>query len=120
MKLADCEPEQSPYSTNSWAARRPPSIAMARAKLRIEAQAKRCLRGAIKDRAWAYARHPRDMDAISEDLSSLPPKILVCALEIIIEHKTRWFGFGGEVSAINLRGATLYARWARRVANRRK
>lgn len=117
MKLADCEPEVPPYS---WAGRKPPSIAMARIKAKIEAQAKRAVRLAVKDRARAYAMHPRDLDALCIGFSALYPKQLVNALsekEWVTGY--RWFGFGGEVPVINLRGAMLYARWSRRVSTRR-
>jgi hypothetical protein len=123
MKLADCEPGTSVTIKRSmtgvgpdiWTARQPPSIAMARAKLLIEVQAKRALRRAIKDRARAFALRPYDLEAIDEGLSEMSPRYLIQALKWVGRFRPN-----GDHSPINLRGAMLYARWSRRVANRRK
>ena len=104
-----------------------PSPAMARAVARITEAAKRAAVIAIKDRARAYAQQPRHLDAIIEGLSSFSPKPMVQILSIIRRNsytfgpqKYRHVGFGGEVPAINLRGAMLYARYSRAIANRRQ
>ncbi len=124
-RLADYEPLPS---MTSWPNRRPTLVApraspaMARAHAKIEAQAKRAVRLAIKDRARAYALRPRDLDAICEGLARASSKLMVkyLASEIRDPGRYRWFSFGGEVPAINLHGAMLYARWSRRLSNRRK
>jgi hypothetical protein len=98
-----------------------PSPARAAISAALATQARKTARTAIKARAGAYALRPRELDAIGEDLSSLPPKHLVTALAYIARNpmnRVRHFGFGGEVPAINLRAGMLYARWSRAIANR--
>jgi hypothetical protein len=81
----------------------------------LEAQAALTIRRVVKDRARAYALRPRDLDAIAEGLSELSPWRLVQRLTnpLWVPGAYRWLGFGGEVQAINLRGAMLYARYSR-------
>jgi hypothetical protein len=80
----------------------------------LRAQAARTGHRVIKDCARAYARKPRELDAIRPGLFLLPPRRLVEALDVIsFPPDWRWFGFGGEVPALNLRGAMLYSRYAR-------
>lgn len=110
-------------SLASWPARRPPSLTMVRARAELEAQAIRTARAVIKGRARAYALKPRDLDAIAQGLFNLSPRdLVVCLGRLIgimrISKQPRWAGFGGEIQAINLRGAMIYARWSRRIANR--
>lgn len=104
---------------------RAPSPAMDRAVAKITEAAKRAAIVAIKDRARAYAMQPRHLDAILEGLSSFSPNPMVQILAIIRRNsytfgpqQQRHVGFGGEVPAINLRGAMLYARWSRYVEYR--
>ena len=67
--------------------------------------------------ARAYEQWPRDLDAIALGLFGLSPRNLVVGLSLLrgVSHatKARWFGFGGEVPAFNLRAAMLYARYSR-------
>jgi hypothetical protein len=91
-----------------------PSPARDAAYAALRAQAVRTAWCAIKDRARAYALRPRDLEAIMAGLACLTPRRAVEYLEAI--HRPpdwRWFGFGGEAPAINLRGAMLYCRYAR-------
>jgi hypothetical protein len=131
-RLADDAPVAS---ADSWPARPAPylhssrakSKAMERACAALQAQAARTARALIKDRARAYALSPRELDAISPDLSSWRPWLLVERLKFlmippsvppsVLPHHYRHFGFGGEVPAINLRGAMLYSRYARAKAH---
>jgi hypothetical protein len=84
----------------------------------LRAQAVRSARDTIKDLVHEYALHPRYLDAIRVGLSDLTPGQLVRALEHICRPPDwRWFGFGGEIPALNLRGAMLYARFARAKAH---
>lgn len=104
----------------------PPSIHGTRARVRasemLAAQAPLTARAMIKNRARMYALRPRDLESIAEGLFALQPRDLVRSLRILIGimrmSPQRLLGFGGEVMAINLRGAMLYARWSRRVAYR--
>jgi hypothetical protein len=93
---------------------------MSRTLAKLEAQAKRTAIEAIKGRASAYATQPRHLDAIVDGLSSFAPKPMVQIMSIICRnaHTYRHVGSGGEVPAINLRGAMLYARWSRYVESR--
>lgn len=104
----------------------PPSIhgnrARARASELLDKQAPYTARFHMKLSARAYARTPRALDAIAEGLSALQPGDLVRSIRlltgIIRMSPPRFLGLGGEIMAINLRGAMLYARWSRRVAYR--
>jgi hypothetical protein len=91
-----------------------PSTAREAAYAALRTQAQRTARREIKDRARAYALRPRELDAIVSNLSAHQPKQMVQVLESIrFPSNWRWFGFGGEIPAINMRGAMLYARYAR-------
>jgi hypothetical protein len=114
-RLADDAPVPKPAS---WPACRPPSFAYDRACAAIEAEARATATAAIKMRARAYALSPRDLDAITPGLSRAGPKVLVIALNAYRTELRRWFGFGGAIPVINLRGAMLYARLARARARR--
>jgi hypothetical protein len=117
-RLADEAPVPS---ATSWPVRRPPSPATAAVHAALEAQARKTARAMIKERARAYALRPRELDAIAEGLFKLFPCDLVTSLSqinaVALIRGTRWFGFGGEVPAINLRGAMLYARYSRAKAH---
>jgi hypothetical protein len=107
-RLADDAPVPHP---DSWPARNPPSVAYDATCDAVRAQAARTARRVIKERARAYALRPRDLDAIS-------PASLVRAITQVGDPEwRRWFGFGGEIPALNLRGAMLYARYARAKAH---
>ena len=148
-RLADCAPAASP---ESWAGRKAPRTssqrsyqsaelvesqhpapcidttpAMNAAHAAIEAWARRTAIRAIKYRAHLYALHPRELDAIADGLSGVTPRELVASLRSIslliwADLCPKRIGFGAEVPAINLRGASLYARYlrakARQVAGR--
>jgi hypothetical protein len=86
----------------------------------IEAEARATARAMIKNRARAYALRPRELDAIIGGISKDTPRNLVAILSVIIgvtKIRHRHFGFGGEIPAINLRGALLYARCSRAKAH---
>ena len=108
-----CEHERCPMMNYRPAYRQ--SKARDAASAALAAQAQRTARREIKDRARAYALRPRELDAIMPKLSGVrSPHVLVIVLEGI--HRPpdwRFFGFGGEVPALNVRGALLYARYAR-------
>jgi hypothetical protein len=111
---------------DSWGTRAPPRFevhaplgaigqAEKAAHAAIEAAARRTAAFMIKWRARHFMLIPADLDDISKGLSFLPPKAMLAELrylsEILPPH--RWFGFGGEVPAINLHAANLYARLLR-------
>ena len=84
---------------------------MLRVHAAIEAEAIATARAVVKYRARMYALQPRQLDTITDDLSSLPPRILVASLSVIKMYPHRLDG--AEVSSTNLRGAMLYARYLR-------
>jgi hypothetical protein len=91
-----------------------PSPARDAAYAALAAQAARTARRAIKDCARAYARAPQYLDAIVSGLSMVSPRRAVECLELLHRPPAwRFFGFGGEHPALNVRGALLYARYAR-------
>jgi hypothetical protein len=80
----------------------------------LRAQATRTALCAIKDCARMYALRPRDLDGIFPRLSERSPRNLAQVLETFCRPPDwRFFGVGGEIPALNLRGALLYARYAR-------
>lgn len=91
-----------------------PSPARDAASAALAVQAKCTARREIKSLAMVYARHPSFMDAIIAGLSQLSPRRAVECLDLLYRPPAwRFFGFGGEHPALNLRGAMLYARYAR-------
>jgi hypothetical protein len=117
-RLADDAPIPRP---ESWVARHPAGIhyiddtpVMNAAHAAIKAEARATARAAIKMRARAYALRPRDLDAVAYGLFNLRPNDLVRSLKTLFGiQPIRRAGIGGEVPAINLRGAMLYARYYR-------
>jgi hypothetical protein len=90
------------------------SSAREAASAALREQAQRTARREIKACAQAYALKPRDLEAIMPGLACLSLQRTVEFLQMI--HRPpdwRFFGFGGEVPALNIRGAMLYARHAR-------
>jgi hypothetical protein len=120
-RLADDAPV--PHA-DSWPSpsRQPPSLARAGISADMKAQVAITVRDMIKDLARDYARQPRTLDTIADGLFGLPPKHLVTAIAYLIRTQAarRYFGFGGAIPAINLKAGLLYARWTRRVWNRRR
>jgi len=82
----------------------------------IEARARAVAIDNVKRRARHYALYPSSLESIAPGLSFLRPRGIVNRLRIIVEDELpveRYFGFGGEIRAINRQGAMLYARYSR-------
>jgi len=82
----------------------------------IEARAHAVAIDNVKRRARHYALYPSSLESIAPGLSLLRPRGIVNQLQNITEIELpieRYFGFGGEIRAINRRGAMLYARYSR-------
>lgn len=103
----------------------PPKISptpTARAELAaaLRAQARRAAHQMVKDRARAYARRPRDLDAFAPGLAAAAPETLIAAgahlLRLEASAPRRWFGFGAEAPALNARALMLLGRTLRRFA----
>jgi hypothetical protein len=75
---------------------------------------------AIKRRARTISERPLDLDAIATGLSGAGPETLIAVGADLLRQETyaarRWFGFGGEVAALNARALMLLGRTRRRFA----
>ena len=87
----------------------------------IERDARRAVIVAIKTRARKYIIRPEFLDTALGFIPVSYADVLTTAKRKLRElQPTRYFGFGGEVPAINLRAAILFARYARRFENVKK
>jgi hypothetical protein len=90
----------------------------------LRTQARRTAAFLVKARARIYARRPMLMDILYPGLATADPQRLIAVAEHLLRHEhqypRRWFGFGGEVSALNAKAALLLGRTLRRAgaANR--
>lgn len=87
----------------------------------IEARARAVAIDNVKRRARHYALYPSSLESIKPGLSLLRPRGIVNQLQSITEVELpieRYFGFGGEIRAVNRRGAMLYARFSRLLAHK--
>ena len=85
----------------------------------IEARARAVAIDSVKRRARHYALYPSSLESIEPGLSLLRPRGIVNQLQSIAEVELpieRYFGFGGEIRAINRKGAMVYARWSRLIS----
>ncbi len=112
-------PTASP-TTSSTLAPLPAQTLSASAELAaaLAAQAQRTACQMIKRRARAYAHRPGELDAIAPDLSTAAPEALIAVGANLLDGEAgaprRWFGFGGEVPALNARALVLLGRTLRR------
>ncbi|MGO9673113.1 MAG: hypothetical protein ACLPSF_02910 [Methylocella sp.] len=86
----------------------------------LKAQASRTALQMIKYRARAYAKRPRDLDALAPGLSAAAPETLIAAGAHLLRAEAaaprRWFGFGAEPPALNARALMLLGRALRRLS----
>jgi hypothetical protein len=86
-----------------------PTAQTARAKIAaaLGAQAARTAHKMIKTRDRTCAERPHNLDAVASRLCGAPPETLIAVgaelLPIETGAPSRWFGFGGEVAALNAR-----------------
>jgi hypothetical protein len=84
----------------------------------IAAQARRTVAHMVKCRARDYARRPMALEALYPGLGAARPEALIAVAEHLLEierkNPCRWFGFGGEVKALNAKAALLLGRVLRR------
>jgi hypothetical protein len=96
----------------------PRSFAEAAAFAALDAQARRSAAHLVKQRARAFALRPSELEALYPGLAvAAPDKLIAIAahlLETARNGRQRWFGFGGEVTALNAKAALLYGRALRR------
>lgn len=88
----------------------------------IAAQARRTAAHMLKCRARDYARRPMALEALYPGLAAAKPEALIAVAEHLLESERqnprRWFGFGGEVKALNAKAALLLGRAMRRAKQR--
>jgi hypothetical protein len=84
----------------------------------IRAQARRTAVHQVKGRARFYARRPMALDNLYPGLAAVRPETLIAVAQHLLEtewaNPRRWFGFGGEVTALNAKAALLLGRALRR------
>lgn len=84
----------------------------------FRAEARRTALLMIKRRARTYARRPSDLDVLAPGLSAAAPDALIAFGADLLRREAaapaRWFGFGGEVPALNARALMLLGRTLRR------
>ncbi len=89
----------------------------------IRAQARRSAVHMVKCRARDFARRPFDLENLYPGLAVARPNSLIAIAEHLLataaRDPQRWFGFGGEVKALNAKAALLLGRFLRRREARR-
>lgn len=90
----------------------------------VRAQARRTAAYMVKNRARDYARRPMQLEILYPGLAVAEAKTLIAVathlLSIARTNPQRWFGFGGEISALNAKAALLLGRTLRRRAKRQQ
>ena len=86
----------------------------------LRAQARRSAAYMVKCRARDYARRPMQLEILYPGLAAADPPVLIAVAAHLMANERknprRWFGFGGEVSALNAKAALLLGRTLRRSA----
>ncbi len=89
----------------------------------LRAQARRTAARMVKCRARDYARRPMALETLYPGLAAAKPEALIAVAEHLLEierqNPRRWFGFGGEVKALNAKAALLLGRALRRAEQAR-
>ncbi len=90
--------------------------------LDIGSTARRAVVATIKARARAYACNPMRLEIISEGLSNASADTMIAVADYLIAtaqaQSRRWWGLGGEVPLLNLKGVKLLGRILRRARYR--
>lgn len=76
----------------------------------------------VKDRARAFLRRPSSLDLVFPGLSVATADTMIAVARRLLETERqtlrRWFGFGGEIPALNARAVLVVARARRRAEGR--
>jgi len=84
----------------------------------LAAQARRSAAVVLKRRARSYAKAPMALETLYPGLATACPQTMIAIAEHLLETERRapqrWFGFGGEVKALNAKAALLLGRALRR------
>jgi hypothetical protein len=80
----------------------------------LQSQARRSAAHLVKRRARAFAKHPMSLETLYPGLAVAEPATLIAVAGHLLDRARntpqRWFGFGGEVTALNAKAALLYGR----------
>ena len=94
-----------------------------RALEEIQARARRSVASVLKQRARTFVQRPIALESLYPGLAAASPETVIAVAQHLLERERRapqrWFGFGGEVSALNAKAALLYGRALRRLGSRR-
>lgn len=98
--------------------RRGPTATEAAVLAAIRRQARQSAIHKLKCRARDFARRPFELEALYPGLAVATPETMMAIAEHLLEKAARdpqrWFGFGGEIEAINAKAALLLGRASRR------
>lgn len=88
----------------------------------IRARARRSAISILKQRARAFAKRPMALESLYPGLAAAEPETVIAIAQHLLEKERRapqrWFGFGGEIGALNAKAALLYGRALRRTVSR--
>ncbi len=83
----------------------------------LHAQARRTAAYMLKRRARDYARQPMQLEILYPGLAVATPDVLIAVAAHLLKNERknprRWFGFGGEIGALNAKAAMLLGRTLR-------
>jgi hypothetical protein len=86
----------------------------------IRRQARRSAIHMLKCRVRDFARRPFELENLYPGLAAAPPDVMIAVAEHLLlrarRDPQRWFGFGGEVTALNAKAALVLGRVLRRNA----
>jgi hypothetical protein len=84
----------------------------------VRRQARRSAVHMLKCRARDFARRPFELENLYPGLAAASPDAMIAIAEHLLaaaaRDPQRWFGFGGEVQAVNAKAALLLGRSLRR------
>jgi hypothetical protein len=84
----------------------------------IRRQARRSAIHMLKCRARDFARRPFELENLYPGLAAAPADVMIAVAEHLLanarHNPQRWFGFGGEITALNAKAALILGRALRR------
>ncbi len=93
-----------------------------RALEEIRTRARRSAIAILKQRARFFAKRPMALENLYPGLAAAAPETVIAVAEHLLDRERhapqRWFGFGGEIGALNAKAALLYGRALRRTWSR--